>query len=32
LNKIIAVIFAATLLPIAAVASAAEPKIGFVNT
>lgn len=32
MNKIIAVIFAATLLPIAAGASAAEMKIGFVNT
>jgi outer membrane protein len=32
LNKIIAAIFAATLLPIAAGASAAEMKIGFVNT
>ena len=32
MNKIIAVILAATLLPIAAGASAAETKIGFVNT
>ena len=32
MNKIIAVVLAATLLPIAAGASAAEPKIGFVNT
>ena len=32
MNKIIAVILAATLLPIAAGASAAEMKIGFVNT
>jgi outer membrane protein len=32
LNKIIAVVLAATLLPIAAGASAAETKIGFVNT
>jgi len=32
LNKIIAVVLAATLLPIAAGASAAEMKIGFVNT
>jgi outer membrane protein len=32
LNKIIAVVLAATLLPIAAGASAAELKIGFVNT
>ncbi len=32
MNKIIAVVLAATLLPIAAGASAAETKIGFVNT
>ncbi|MDO9065190.1 MAG: OmpH family outer membrane protein [Sulfuricella sp.] len=32
MNKIIAVVFAATLLPIAAGVSAAETKIGFVNT
>ncbi|MDP2878784.1 MAG: OmpH family outer membrane protein [Sulfuricella sp.] len=32
MNKIIAAVFAATLLPIAAGASAAETKIGFVNT
>lgn len=32
MNKIIAVVLAATLLPIAAGASAAELKIGFVNT
>lgn len=32
MNKIIAVVLAATLLPIAAGASAAEMKIGFVNT
>lgn len=32
MNKIIAVILAATLLPIAAGAAAAETKIGFVNT
>lgn len=32
MNKIIAVVLAATLLPIAAGVSAAEMKIGFVNT
>ncbi|MHB1291444.1 MAG: OmpH/Skp family outer membrane protein [Sulfuricella sp.] len=32
MNKIIAVVLAATMLPIAAGVSAAEPKIGFVNT
>jgi len=32
LNKIISVVLAATLLPIAVAASAAETKIGFVNT
>lgn len=32
MNKIIAAVFAATLLPIAVGASAAETKIGFVNT
>ena len=32
MNKIIAVVLAAAMLPIAAVASAAETKIGFVNT
>jgi outer membrane protein len=32
LNKIIAVVLVATLLPIAAAVSAAELKIGFVNT
>lgn len=32
MNKIIAVVLAAALLPIAAGASAAETKIGFVNT
>ena len=32
MNKIIALVLAATLLPIAAGASAAEMKVGFVNT
>lgn len=32
MNKIISVVLAATLLPIAVAASAAETKIGFVNT